>query len=96
MSDKTREEFEAFASTSELGLRPCHFLRDESGGYESFSTQCYWQVWQASRASIELELPEQRNVPDRDCWARTNALGYNTANQEFRTSIESLGLKVKP
>lgn len=53
-------------------------------------------IWTSSRAGVEVELPSQRNVPDRDCWARTNALGYNTANHECRTVIESLGLKVKP
>jgi len=59
-------------------------------------TDLAWSAWQASRAAIEVELPELRNVPDRDCWARTNALGYNTANHECREAIKSLCLKVKP
>lgn len=84
-TEKMREEFEAW-----------YLRRFGKCDLKSSWAMERWEAWQASRAAIEVELPEQRNVPDRDCWARTNALGYNTANHECRTSIESLGLKVKP
>jgi len=91
-TEKMREEFEAFAikRNAELiaeghSLKSTHLIRN-----------FHYPIWQASRAAIEVELPEQRNVPDRDCWARTNALGYNTANHECRDAIEALGMKVKP
>ncbi len=91
-TEKMRAEFEKF--------RDEHNATLESEGHKPGSkwhvTNAHYPTWQASRAAIEVEFPEQRNVPDRDCWARTNALGYNTANHECRTAIESLGLKVKP
>lgn len=104
-TEKMRKEFQAayieglvarcgegFRSTAEYSLEQ---MRPD-GEYLNYPDFIAWWAWQASRAAIEVELPERRNVPDRDCWSRTNALGYNTANHECRTAIESLGLKVKP
>lgn len=53
-------------------------------------------AWQASREAVVVELPELRSVPDRDCWARTNGLGFNNALKEARQVIEAKGLKVAP
>lgn len=55
-----------------------------------------WKCWQASREAVVVELPELRSVPDRDCWARTNGLGFNNALKEARQVIEAQGLKVTP
>lgn len=54
-----------------------------------------WQAWQASREAVVVELPELRSVPDRDCWSRTNGLGFNNALKEARQVIEAQGLKVE-
>lgn len=109
--EKMRDTYEAWASSVLLqGKVTQEFIKGmrevdtySLTGYSAETSRKYlvgvisagWMSWQESRAAIEVELPEQRNAPDRDCWARTNALGYNTANHECRTSIESLGLKVK-
>lgn len=75
-------------------------------GYPEFAAWCerqrihpgqiYFLVWQASREAVVVELPELRSVPDRDCWARTNGLGFNSALKEARQVIEAQGLKVAP
>lgn len=98
-TEKMREEFEAFASTPEFGLRPGHFVRDENGGYESFPTQCYWEVWQASRAAIEVELPSSARMYFNGAPAEAYTDGikcWHDGVDAARRAIESLGLKVKP
>lgn len=52
-----REEFEAWASSPDFGLRAGHFVKGDDGEYENYPTECYWKVWQASRAVLVIELP---------------------------------------
>lgn len=91
--EKMREEFEAWASSPEFGLRGGHFSRGEGGEYLNYPTQCYFMVWQASRAAIEVELPKpyskHRMVSKPERYARSAAL------LEAGDAIESLGLKIK-
>lgn len=47
--DKIQAEFEAWAGSKKFGLSKGHFKKDEDGEYLNFPTQCYWDVWQASR-----------------------------------------------
>ena len=89
MIDKMRGEFEIWAiSSAWLGLgEESQMERDESGeGYNEIEVHTAWLSWQASRASIEVELPEAR----RDQW------GYQlyTPNDVVGL-LKSLGLKVK-
>jgi len=51
--DKVRAEFEEVAK-SDKWLNLC---RLPHGGYRSFETQQAWWFWQASRASLCVELP---------------------------------------
>lgn len=95
MRDSVREQFEKFALSSEGGLFPGHLAKGEDGEYLNYAAQCYWLFWQASREAVVVELPELRSVPDRDCWARTNGLGFNNALKESRQMIEAQGLKVE-
>lgn len=54
MTDKAREEFEAWLKQAN---RSCASARNDSGGYHHYGTQSCWEAWQASRAAIVIELP---------------------------------------
>jgi len=97
-NEKMRAEFESawlqrYPDHEEIAFKRSYL---EPDSYVATRLKDAWWAWQASRAEIVVELPERRNVPDRDCWARTNSLGYNTCNQEARLAIEAAGLKVTP
>ena len=85
--EKMREEFETWASSPEFGLRGGHFARGEDGEYLNYPTQCYFMVWQASRAAIEVELPSAYE------FSASDSPGY--VIEKVSEAIESLGLKVK-
>lgn len=80
-NDNMREEFEAWASSPEFGLRAGHFVKGDDGEYVNYPTQCYWQVWQASRESLVIEVPELR-------------LCCEDFGVEFVKNIEAAGVKV--
>ena len=92
-TNKMRDSFEAWAE-NEVGLNTTASVIP--GCYCEPETETAWAAWQASREAVVVELPELRSVPDRDCWARTNGLGFNNALKEARQVIEAHGLKVKP
>ena len=62
MSDKAREEFEEWFS-SEFKYKP---MVSGSGEYITVSARASWLGWQASRASITVELPNSYNVEQED------------------------------
>ena len=56
--DKCREEFERWYESS-VGASKLEWL-DELGCYNYASTSSMWRAWQASRAAIKVELPDER------------------------------------
>lgn len=94
--NKMREQFESFAREV-LDWSDDEFrLASDGKSYYWGATGEAWVFWQASREAVVVELPDLRSVPDRDCWARTNGLGFNNALKESRQVIEAQGLKVTP
>ena len=94
-TNKMREQFESFAREV-LDWSDDEFrLASDGKSYYWGATGEAWVFWQASRKAVVVELPELRSVPDRDCWARTNGLGFNNALKESRQMIEAQGLKVE-
>ena len=59
MTDKMREEFEAWAfQCAWLGLSDECMTRDEiNGGYYGLELHAAWLAWQASREALVIELP---------------------------------------
>ena len=55
--------------------------------YKCHQTNIAWMAWQASRAAIEIELPERHYFCDND--------GSFFAAEEIIYEIEQVGLKVK-
>lgn len=89
-TEKMRESFELHIRKGIWGesatTEKCRCLsRDSDGPYENMAVQRDWELWQASRAAIEVELPRQHGVHYPRMFS-----------DEVRTAIESLGLKVKP
>ena len=85
MSDKMREEFEAWARKMSMDLE----YRNIPGVgqfYECPRTLLALEAWQASRAAVVVELP--------NAW-QTNVGAMLTPNG-VRFAIEAAGLKVKP
>lgn len=94
-TNNMREQFESFAREV-LDWSDDEFrLASDGKSYYWGATGEAWVFWQASRKAVVVELPELRSVPDRDCWARTNGLGFNNALKESRQMIEAQGLKVE-
>lgn len=91
MSDKMREEFEAWVKSmwpaQDLKRFSVNFKENE-GEYTGFTVQHCWEAWQASRAAvvIDLDKPWQTNV------------GAMMTPNGVKFSIEAAGLKytVKP
>lgn len=79
---KLREEFETWASSPDFGLRAGHFVKGDDGEYLNYPTQCYWQVWQASRAALVVELPQEEP-------------GYMYYAPDILEAIEVAGVRVK-
>jgi hypothetical protein len=58
MSEQMRKEFEAWAK-GRLHLDKC-----DDGTYDWASTLSAWSAWQASRAAIVVELPQELKFPN--------------------------------
>ena len=102
--EKMREEFEAhYAEEFSVarGYKPSPeemvSMRDgDSYGLERGYLNGYWKGWQASRAAIEVELPELFHIPE-GTQSTLHAMNSNFNHGVYasRKAIESLGLKVK-
>ena len=102
-TEKMREEFEAWLA-KKTGNNPEHFASYRSGkdqyagtpgdGYARGGLEIGFLAWQASRAAIEVELPE--------AFCAYGGQGHHGSDpddayivEDVVRAIESLGLKVK-
>jgi len=87
-NEKMREEFEFYA----LDVFGDYFNKAEECLVRSHDTYVYglvhtaWRAWQASRAAVVVELPQQSGVN----------LDWNQAIRYCYQAIEAAGLKVAP
>ncbi|EGT5708778.1 hypothetical protein C0P09_RS20305 [Cronobacter sakazakii] len=82
--DKSREQFEAYFIQYHLNDNPEMvelFLKRDGEGYKLPCPNDEWRMWQASRAAVEIEIPE--------------VLDYWLGREGFAESIRAAGLKVK-
>lgn len=90
--EEMREEFEAWSANHDYfgGVEVDIAI---SGNYSDVDMQHAWEVWQASRAAIEVELPK---IIDKE-WANTHAerSAMREAIEWCKKRIEAAGLKVK-
>lgn len=85
----SREQFEKFIMSVAGNVSMQTFMVHDSIYYKDAHIQGMWRAWQASRAAIEIELPEPCSPGDFciDIPAQ--------AHHEVIEAIEQAGLKVK-
>lgn len=86
--DESRKQFEEWiTNTSSDLLRVVMIKRREDGIYRHLATENKWKAWQASRAAIEIELPEwfsPHDCGDKVMWS-----------DAVEQAIRAAGIKVK-
>lgn len=88
--DKSRKQFEEYCRAKELPLEVFN------GNYNWNSTRIAWEAWQASRESLEVELPQSIPVDDEEAsYEEGLSEGYNNAIDDFKQILISNGVKVK-
>lgn len=90
----SREQFEKwFNKRSNWKITPS--MRKKDGYVGNPSAQSKWEVWQASRAAIEIECPGKR---EREAFSTDFedgvTFGYNDAIDAYELAIQQAGLKV--
>ena len=86
--DKSREQFEA--EMAKLG--DCVDMRRAKNGdeeYMEWDVRLAWKMWQASRAAIEIELPDSTEFDGPDM------SGAQQAISQIREMLTETGIKVK-
>ena len=73
--DKSRQQFEEWFNNEVFSLR----LADEK------LVNCYWDAWEASRESLEVELPEGFGVHEVWCYTAVSV----------ENALISNGVKIK-
>ncbi|MEG0057671.1 hypothetical protein [Hafnia sp.] len=77
----SREQFEAWFKSD--------YHPDKTGPYIK---DIMFVAWQASRAAVEIELPERREYIET---LSDHELGFNIALEQFAEAIRAAGIKVK-
>lgn len=91
--DKSREQFEEeFRKYSTLDKDDIFKIDSESNDYYYLATRQAWFWWQASRESLEVELP---NANPDDSGSPNFYDGYNTAISDIYDESISIGVKIK-
>jgi len=89
-ADKMREQFEAWECDADQGPQtdPVWLMYDAATNtYPLDKIQSRWEVWQASRAAVDVELPE--------AWRSAGSKHELMHKRDTVAVLESLGLKVK-
>lgn len=91
--DKSRQQFEEWLVRNHSDTcNNINFEINSKGDYRYFSTRLAWEAWQASRESLEIELPEPS---PEDSGSPTFYDGYNTAISDIHDELISNGVKIK-
>ncbi|CAK7037154.1 hypothetical protein [Providencia sp.] len=87
--DKSRQQFEAyFMKKPQSHIDP--LKKDQFGYYYYLVTREAWEAWQASRDSLEVELPNVSGVQHTEY-----DNGYDRACQDIEEILISNGVKIK-
>lgn len=95
--DKSREQFEQFIQRKFGDLIDQRVTKNGDGEYFSWDMQVAWLSWQASRAAIEVELPELKMLKDylSEVTMREREDILVGVRLEFLRKISAEGIKVK-
>lgn len=91
--DKSREQFEKWFSKGYSCIAKLFRLNSE-GEYENLTIRASWRAWQASRAAIEIDLPD---ITDKTYQSKHIPGGFRSEAfwLDTRKVIRDAGLKVK-
>lgn len=92
MSDKMREEFEAWVATVPVrfGVPVASLFYKDEAGYVDGYVDSAWFAWQASRAALVFEFPNVADFPDYEG-------GYDIGQlyEAIQKQLEAAGVKVE-
>lgn len=91
MSEKIRREFEEWFYEYSMPCEGDWFKMDSCGDYDYPSTHDAWMAWQASRAALVVELPDEY----KDRYLDKYQEGFNDAVESCRNRLEDLGLELE-
>ena len=91
MREKMREDFEEWFYEYSLPCKGDWFKMDSCGDYDSPSTYYAWMGWQASRAALVVELPNEKGGRYLDSYQE----GWNDAISSCEQRIEDCGVSYK-
>lgn len=80
--DKSRQQFEEFISKGDYP-------------WVKGIIPVMWMVWEASRESLEIELPSDVITGHDGMFDEGLAIGYNNALEECKEILDSNGVKIK-
>lgn len=80
--DKSRQQFEEFISKGDYP-------------WVKGIIPVMWMVWEASRESLEIELPSDVITDHDGMFDEGLAIGYNNALEECKEILDSNGVKIK-
>lgn len=93
--DKSRQQFEAyFLKKPQNHIDP--LKKDQFGYYYYLVTREAWEAWQASRESLEVELPKKCNTSIAgDTKTKYYFNGINEGIDKCKQILISNGVKIK-
>ena len=92
MSDKMREEFEAWYEGHCAPLESGWFKRDSDfpDDYEYFPAQEAWAGWKASRAALCVDLPKRFSDERKEF-----SIGFDVAVEHVVAALHESGVRYK-
>ncbi|MCM0023807.1 hypothetical protein [Proteus mirabilis] len=94
--DKSRQQFEEeYRKHSTLDEVDIFKIDSESDDYYYLATRWAWRWWQASRESLEVELPNKEPAGDDATFEEGLSDGYNNAIDDFKQILIRNGVKIK-
>lgn len=95
-----REEFEAWASSHFVDVGSGNPLKKgPNGNYGFYVVATAWKAWQASRAALSVELPDDGIEDCRRDWPNscrdTFDTGYCYATDRITQALQQAGIEVK-
>ncbi|HDX3905826.1 TPA: hypothetical protein ROF77_002129 [Enterobacter asburiae] len=92
--DESRKQFEQKIQHS---YGEDYLVVNDDGDYVNWITADLWEFWQASRAAIEIELPDELTI--EDCIDKDidvcRATQFNLGVGKLEHAIRAAGIKVK-
>lgn len=95
--DKSRQQFEEFIKFHMDDAEINNKFETANNGlnYADQYVDLMWISWQASRESLEVELPSDVITGHDGMFDEGLAIGYNNALEECKKILDSNGVKIK-